>query len=188
MKFLYDFFPILLFFISYKFYDIYVATAVAIVASFVQVGWFWIRHRRIERMHLITLALITILGGATLLLHDATFIKWKPTVVNWAFGLVLLGSQFIGKKPIVQRMMETNIKLTTDHIWTRLNLSWVIFFIALGFINLYVAFNFDENTWVNFKLFGMFGITFLFVIAQSMYLMRYMVPESESDEVENLKP
>ncbi len=187
MKLLYDFFPILLFFISYKFFDIYVATGVAIVASFVQVGWFWVQHRRVENMHLITLALIAVLGGATLLLHDDTFIKWKPTVVNWAFGLAFLGSQFIGKKPIVQRMMETNIKLTTDHIWTRLNLTWALFFIILGFVNLYVAFNFDTDTWVNFKLFGMLGITFLFVIAQSVYLMRYMVPEDESEsKVEKL--
>ena len=98
MKFFFDLFPILLFFITFKLYDIYVATAVAILASVTQVGFVWQRHHRVENMHLVTLALIIILGGATLLLHDETFIKWKPTVVNWAFAVMFLGSQFIGKK------------------------------------------------------------------------------------------
>lgn len=184
MKFLFDFFPILLFFIAYKAYDIYVATAVAIVASFIQVGWFWLQQRRVEKMHVITLLLIVVLGGATLVLQDEAFIKWKPTVVNWLFGLVFLGSQFIGKKTIVQRMMDGSVTLP-DHIWPRLNVAWAVFFISLGFLNLYVAFSghYDTDTWVNFKMFGMIGLTFLFIIAQAFYIGRY-IKEPESDNPE----
>lgn len=173
MKFLFDFFPIFLFFVAYKVYDIYVATAVAILASFVQVGWFWLQHRRFEKMHLITLALMVVFGGATLLLQDETFIKWKPSVVNWLFGLVFLGSHFIGDKPIVQRMMESNIELPQP-IWIRLNMAWGVFFILLGGVNLYVAYHFDTDTWVNFKLFGLMGLTFLFIIVQALYLSRHI--------------
>lgn len=180
MKFLYDFFPILLFFLTYKFFDIFVATATIIIASLVQTGWFWVQHRRVENMHLITLVLVVILGGATLLLHDEVFIKWKPTIVNWLFALVFLGSQFLSEKNLLQRMMETHITVTSKHVWIRLNMGWILFFTAMGFINLYVAFNFDTNTWVNFKLFGMMGLTFLFVIAQGFYLARYVV--SDEDE------
>ncbi|ALP53412.1 septation protein A [Candidatus Tenderia electrophaga] len=178
MKFLFDFFPILLFFIAYKAYDIYVATAVAIVASFIQVGWLWLQHRRVEKMHVITLLLIVVLGGATLALQDPTFIMWKPSLVNWAFALVFVGSHFIGKKTIVQRMMEKNVALP-GHIWPRLNIAWSVFFVFIGFLNLYVAYNFDEATWVNFKLFGMIGLTFVFIIAQAFFIGRYMKePES----------
>jgi len=179
MKFFYDFFPVLLFFIAYKVYDIYVATAVAMVAACVQVGAFWLHYRRFENMHLVTLALIIFLGGATLLLHDETFIKWKPTAVNWAFALVFLGSQFIGKKNLIQRIMENHITVTTAQVWTRLNIGWIIFFFTMGLLNLYVAFNFDTNTWVNFKLFGMLGLTFVFILIQGFYLARYLVPEEE---------
>jgi intracellular septation protein len=183
MKFLFDFFPILLFFIAYKAYDIYVATAVAIVASFVQVGWFWLQYRRVEKMHVITLLLIVVLGGATLIFQDDAFIKWKPTVVNWLFGVTFLGSQFIGKKPIVQRMMESNVELPA-HIWPRLNLAWSVFFIFLGAINLYVAFSghFSTDTWVDFKLFGMFGLTIVFIVGQTFFLGRYVKEPADSGE------
>lgn len=179
MKFFYDFFPILLFFIAYKIYGIYVATAVAIVASFVQVCFSWLKNRRVENMHIATLVLITLLGGATLLLRDETFIKWKPTIVNWLFAVVFLGSQFLSKKTLIQRMMENSFTLNAEHIWIRLNIIWIIFFTAMGFINLYVAFNFDTNTWVNFKLFGMMGLTFIFVLGQGFYLSRYIVVEED---------
>jgi len=182
MKFLFDFFPILLFFIAYKAYDIYVATAVAIIAAFIQVGWFWLQFRRFEKMHVITLLLITVLGGATLLLQDPNFIKWKPTVVNWLFGVVFIGSQFIGKKTIVQRMMEASVELPAA-IWTKLNLAWAVFFIFLGFLNLYVAFSghYDMDAWVNFKMFGMIGLTFVFIIGQAFFIGRYIKePETEN--------
>lgn len=187
MKFLFDFFPILLFFIAYKLYDIYVATATAIIASFLQVGVVWIQHRRVEKMHLITLLLIVVLGGATLLLHDETFIKWKPTVVNWAFAVTFLGSQFVSNKNLVQRMMDEHIKVTSEVVWKYLNLGWVTFFITMGLVNLYVAFHYDTNTWVNFKLFGMMGLTFLFVIIQGIYLSQYVVPDPD-DETQTTRP
>ena len=184
MKFIHDFFPILLFFVAYKLYGIYTATAVAIAASFVQVGWFWFRHRRFENMHLITLALLVVFGGLTLVLQDETFIKWKPTVINWLFGLVFLGSQFIGKKTIVERMMSANIQLPAMH-WPRINLAWVGFFIFLGFVNMYVMYNFDTDTWVNFKLFGMTGLTLAFVLAQGLYLARIMRDEPATETIRN---
>lgn len=173
MKVLFDFFPIVLFFIAYKFQGIYVATAIAIVASFIQVGLYWLKHHRVENMHLVTLVLIVVFGGLTLGLQDEAFIKWKPSVVNWLFGIVFLGSQFIGKKNIVERMMSSAITLP-DTIWPRLNMAWSVFFIALGFANMYVMYNFDTDTWVDFKLFGMMGLTLAFLVAQGIYLARYI--------------
>lgn len=186
MKFLFDFFPILLFFIAYKVYDIYVATAVAIAASFIQVGWFWLQNRRVEKMHVITLVLMVVLGGATLLLHDEAFIKWKPSVVNWLFGAVFIGSQFIGKKPIVQRMMEASVELP-QKVWNQLNSAWALFFIAMGFLNLYVAYNFDTDTWVNFKMFGMLGLTFLFILGQAFFIGRYVKEPEQQNPATNDK-
>lgn len=178
MKLLFDLFPVLLFFLAYKLQGIYVATAVAIVASFAQVGWFWWRHRRVESMHLITLGLVTVLGGATLWLQNEEFFKWKPTVVNWLFGAALLGSQFIGRKTLVERMMGTAITLPAA-IWQRLNLSWATFFILLGGANLYVVRHFDTDTWVNFKMFGMIGLTLAFMVAQALYLARHVQTEPD---------
>lgn len=188
MKLLFDFFPILLFFIAYKVWDIYAATAVAIAASVVQVGAHWWRHRRLENMHLVTLGLVVVLGGATLLLHDNRFIMWKPTLVNWLFALAFLGSHFIGEKTLVQRIMGGQISLPAP-VWNRLNWSWVVFFLLLGAANLYVAFYFApelaaeerEAIWVNFKLFGMMGLTFAFIIAQALYMARYMRDPTEKE-------
>lgn len=176
MKLLFDFLPIILFFIAYKAYDIYTATAVAIVASVLQVGALWLRHRRVERMHLVTLALIGVLGGATLFLHNEAFIKWKPTAVNWAFAVAFLGSQFIGRRPLIARMLDGNITLP-EAVWRRLNIGWVSFFTAMGVANLYVVYNFSTDFWVNFKLFGMLGLTVAFVIGQAFYLARHLEPE-----------
>ena len=186
MKFLYDFFPIVLFFIAYKTYDIYIATGVIIVASCLQVGYSWTKNRKVEKMHLVTLALVLVLGGATILLQDENFIKWKPTVVNWLFAAAFLGSHFIGNRTIIQRMLDKNISLPSL-IWPRLNMLWTGFFVLMGIANLYVAFYFapelsaEERTdlWVDFKLFGMMGLTFLFVILQDLYLARY-IKESET--------
>lgn len=173
MKLLFDFFPIFLFFIAFKLYDIYVATAVAIVGTFVQVGFSWFKYRKVEPMHLLTLGIIVVFGGLTLYLQDEMFIKWKPTVINWLFGIAFLGSQWIGEKPFIERMMSANLTLP-DVVWRRLNLGWAAFFLVLGTVNLFVVYSFDTATWVNFKLFGMLGLTIAFVIAQSFYLTRYM--------------
>lgn len=179
MKLLFDFFPIILFFVAYKFYGIYAATAVAIAATIIQVAYTWFKHRKIEKMHWVTMILIVVMGGLTLYLQDEQFIKWKPTIINWAFGLAFLGSQFFGEKPFVERMMSSEINLPSP-VWTRLNLSWACYFVTLGFVNLYVIFNYDTDTWVNFKLFGMLGLTISFVIVQALYISKYL-PDTEPD-------
>jgi intracellular septation protein len=173
MKLLFDFLPILLFFIAYKLADIYVATAVLIAVTLAQVGWIWLRQRRVEKIPLFTAGLVLVLGGATLILHDPIFVKWKPTVVNWLFSIAFLGSCFIGQKPLLERMMGGQLELPAP-IWVKLTLAWAAFFFAMGLANLYVAFNFDENTWVNFKLFGMLGLTLVFVLAQAAYMSRHI--------------
>jgi len=180
MKFLFDFFPIILFFVAYKVYDIYVATLVAIAASLLQVGFYWFRHRRFESMHIVTLVTVLIMGGATLLLHDERFIKWKPTIINWLFAGAFLVSQFIGGRPIIARLMGTRISLPRA-VWGRLNVMWTAFFVFLGATNLYVVYHYDTDTWVNFKLFGMMGLTLLFVIAQGFYLARHLVPGAKTN-------
>jgi intracellular septation protein len=181
MKLLFDLFPVLLFFAAYKLYDIYVATAVAITAGLLQVGYVWLRHRRIEKTHVATAVLLVVFGGLTLALRDETFIKWKPTILDWLFAAVFLGSQFVGtRKPLVQRMMSGTVTVP-EPIWERLNGLWVSFFVVMGVLNLVVVYNFDTDTWVNFKLFGMLGLTLAFVVAQAFYLARHMVPESTTD-------
>lgn len=178
MKLLFDFFPVILFFIAYKVYGIYVATGVIILASFAQVGWLWWRHGRVERMPLITAGLLLLFGGATLLLQDETFVKWKPTVANWLFALAFLGSRWFSGKTLIEHMMGASIELP-DTVWQRLNLAWVLFFLSMGLINLYVAYTFSTDLWVDFKLFGMLGLTLVFVIGQGIYLARYFKPEAE---------
>lgn len=173
MKLLFDFLPIVVFFLTFKLYDIYTATAVAIAASILQVGLLWLRYRTVERMHLITLVMIVVLGGATLILHDELFIKWKPTAINWAFAMVFLVSPWFMKKPLIQMMMEKGVSLS-DAIWQRLNLIWVAFFIVMGCANWYVFTYFDTNTWVNFKLFGTLGLTLLFVLLQAAFLSKHI--------------
>ena len=187
MKFLYDLFPLLLFFAAFKFYDIYVATGAAIAASFLQVGYFWFKHRRFETMHLVTLAVIAVFGGLTLALHDDTFIKWKPTLVYWILAGLMFGSQWFGNKTLIERMMSGQIALPA-FVWRRLNLSWGIFFALLGVANIYVAFYYGlelsaevrRNIWVDFKVFGSFGLTLAFAIAQAFFMAKYVQDTPES--------
>jgi len=174
MKLLYDFFPILFFFLAYKFFNIYVATGVAIAATLVQVGVSWITTRRVPPMQLVTMVIIVIFGGLTLYLHDEQFIKWKPTVINWLFGGAFLASQVFGKRTAIEHLMGANLTLPGP-VWRRLNLAWVGFFLCLGGANLYVMHYFDLDAWVNFKLFGMLGLTVGFIILQTVWLSRYMV-------------
>jgi intracellular septation protein len=181
MKLLVDFFPIVLFFAAYKMADIYVATLAAMVGAVLQVGYTWLRTRRFETMHLVSLVLIVVFGGATWFLRDPTFIKWKPTVLNWLFAVVFLGSQWIGNAPIIQRMMGSQLELPAV-IWRRLNLAWTLYFVVIGGVNLYVAFNYEESVWVNFKLFGMLGLTFAFVLLQSFFLAKHMPAEAPSKD------
>lgn len=199
MKLLIDFLPIVIFFIVYKFAPesieaispllnteqiqqltdmpaIVLATAVLIPATMLQILYTKLKTGKVENMHLVTLALVVVMGGATVILQDKTFIQWKPTVVNWLFAVAFLGSQFIGEKTILERMMGQNLELPKA-AWKTLNYAWISFFILSGIANLYVAYNFSEDIWVNFKLFGLLGLTFVFIIAQSFYLYRFMNPE-----------
>jgi intracellular septation protein len=184
MKLLFDLFPVILFFIAYKLVDIYVATGAAIVATFAQIAWLKLRGKPVDRMLWISLAIIVVMGGATLLLHDPTFIKWKPTVLYWVFALVLLGASLFFRKNLIRTMMQQQIDLP-DSVWARLNLSWVAFFAFMGVANLYVAYNYPENTWVNFKLFGGMGLMLVFVVAQGLLLSRHVqhpAPAQKADE------
>lgn len=174
MKLLLDFFPVAIFFAVYHYTkDMILATAILIPATLVQVGIIWFKTRKIEKMHIVTLVLIIVMGGATVLLQDKTFIQWKPTVVNWLFAAAFLGSYFIGNKPLIQRMLGSQIELTQP-LWNKLNAYWSIFFIAMGAVNIFVFSYFSEEAWVNFKLFGMLGLTLVFIIAQGVWLTRHI--------------
>lgn len=176
MKLFFDFFPIILFFVAYKFFGIYVATATAIGATFAQIGWVWVTRRKVEPMLWISLVIIVVFGGATLLLRDDVFIKWKPTVLYWLFAGVLVLSQALFKKNLIAAMMRQQISLP-EPVWKNLNLSWAGFFALMGAANLYVASTFSTDTWVNFKLFGSLGLMVLFVILQGLMLSKYIDKE-----------
>ena len=171
MKPLFEFFPIILFFIAFKLYDIYVATAVVIVATIFQVAYTWFKFRKVETMQWVTLALILVMGGATIYLQDDQFIKWKLSIIEWLFGLAFLGSQFFGRKPFIERIMSANLELPSV-VWKRLNLMWALFFIGVGFINLYVMFNFNTDDWVTFKTFVVPGLMVVFILLQMLYLYK----------------
>ncbi len=171
-KLLYDYFPILCFFVAYKLYGIYTATAVTMAAAFLQVSIDWLKYHRFDKLHLITLALILLMGSATLISHDDIFIKWKPSLIYWLFAALLLGSQFIGSKPLMSRLLSEQVQLPKK-IWTHINVSWGIFFAAMGVANVYVVYHYDTDTWVNFKLFGTLGLTLVFCIAQGFYVARH---------------
>jgi len=177
VKFLFDLFPVLLFFIAFKFADIYVATAVAIGATVLQVGILAVLKRKIDTMLWVSLAIIVVFGGATLALHDETFIKWKPTVLYWMFATVLAGSVLLFRRNLMRLMLGDKVQLP-DPVWARLNWSWVGFFAAMGAVNLGVAMNFTTDQWVNFKLFGATGLLLLFVIGQAFFLARHVKDEN----------
>jgi intracellular septation protein len=185
MQLLFDFLPIIAFFATYKLAGIYTATGVLIVAVILQsvVQWFW--KRKLNKMHLISAGLVMVFGGLTLAIHDKTFIMWKPTIVNWLFGAGFLASQLkaFGGKPMVRRLMssaEAGVDLS-DSSWRHLNLMWVAYFIILGIANLIVFRNFDEDTWVNFKLFGMLGLTVVFIVIQGMWIASKAQPDKEPE-------
>ena len=173
MKFLFDFFPLALFFVAWSFYDIFVATAAAIAATILQVAWMWLRHRRVDKTLWITLAIMMVFGGLTLAFRDPTFIMLKPTVLYWTFAAVLVGAQaFVGKN-LIRIMMEKQISLP-DAIWGKLNASWAGFFAVMGALNLYIALTFSEEIWVKFKVFGGIGLMLLFVVLQALMLARHV--------------
>ena len=206
MKFLLDFFPVVLFFIVYKFYGdlppqlvesanqlpfvsvdpkepkdaIYFATLTIILATIVQNISHWFVFKKLEKMHIISLGILIIFGSMTLALKDPLFIKWKVSIFNWVFATVIIGSQFIGKKPLIERMMAHAIEVPKN-IWKNINFTWGIFFALVGVVNIYVAYNYSEETWVDFKLFGILGMTIVFMIAQGIYLAKHAVID-DADE------
>ncbi len=177
MKQLLEFIPIILFFIAFKFYDIYVATGVVMAATLVLVAYSWLKYRKVETMQWVTLGLVIVMGGATIYLQNELFIKWKLSIIEWLFGVVFLASQFVGKKPIVERMMGASITLPAS-IWKKLNIIWSLFFISVGFVNLYVMYNFPTDDWVTFKTFGVPGLMVIFIVLQMVFLYKY-IPEPE---------
>ena len=175
MKFLLDFFPVILFFVAYKLSDIFVATGVAIGATILQIGYVLLRGRKVTGMQWASLFIIGIFGGATLLLRDETFIKWKPTVLYWLAGVSFLVALAFGKN-LVKAVMAEGLELP-EPVWTKLCIAWGLFFLFKGTLNLYVAYAFPTDTWVNFKLFGGMGLMLLFVIAQALWLSKYLPDE-----------
>ena len=178
MKFFFDFFPVILFFVAYKVTDIFVATGVAIAATIAQIAWVLVRGKKVTGMQWTSLVIIVVFGGATLLLRDETFIKWKPTALYWLAGVVFLGALAF-KQNLVKGVMGEGIELP-EPVWFKLAVAWGVFFLFKGTLNLWVAYNFSTETWVNFKLFGGMGIMLAFVIAQAMWIARYLPDEEKA--------
>jgi intracellular septation protein len=171
MKFFIDLLPVIIFFVVYKYTDIFYATFSAIIVSIFLAIITYLIKKKIEKMVLINTLLITILGGLTILLKDNTFIMWKPTAIYWLFALVLIVSQLLFKKNLMKQMLGKQVTLQ-DHAWNHISMNVIIFMIGIGILNLYVAFNFDENTWVNFKLFGITFLLFIFMIYLAIYISK----------------
>ncbi len=210
MKFLLDFFPVVLFFIAYKFFGdippqfiepvnslpfvnidpneskdgIYFATLVIILATIVQNVGHFLLFKKVEKIHIISLGILLIFGSMTLAFKDPLFIKWKVSIFNWVFALVIIGSQFIGEKPLIERMMSHALDVPKK-IWTQVNFIWGLFFALVGIVNIYIAYNYSEEFWVDFKLFGVLGMTFVFMIAQGIYLAKHALPDEENSQENN---
>jgi intracellular septation protein len=183
MKFLFEFLPILAFFIAFKTFDIYVATGVAIAITVLQMVWLKIKNQPITKMQIFNFLIILVFGSLTIFLHDKTFIMIKPTILYWSFALALAMSFYLFKKNLIQMVLGKEVKLKDDTdatIWSKVNLSWVIYFAVLGLLNLYVAYNFTEETWVNFKL-STIGLLVVFIVSQGLWLSKYIqTDESEA--------
>ena len=216
MKILLDFLPIILFFTTFKYAEankewaarfasehfgfivsggvvgvaeapVLLSTVVVIVATFTQIALMLARGKKIDMMLWVSLALVVVLGGATIWFHNETFIKWKPSVLYWAMGLAFLVSQALFGKNLLKALMGEQLELP-GAIWQRLNLAWIGFFALMGLLNLYVAYNFSTATWVDFKLFGGMGLMLLFTLAQGLYLSRHMKPEAAPAEASSEPP
>ncbi len=180
MQVITDLLPVILFFVAYKQAGIFTATAVAIVTTLVLMLYAKLRHGKIEKMLMINGAVITVLGGITLLLHDKTYIMWKPTVLYWICALALLISRYFYQKNLIEQMLG-NLLAPPKAMWDKLNLAWVVFLLLLSVLNLYVAYHYSEADWVNFKLFGVTALMFAFMIGQ-VYLLKahWKTPEDET--------
>lgn len=182
MKQFFDFFPVLVFVaVYYVSKDMILATKLLIGASALQIAGYWLWKRKVEKLHLWTFAILAVMGGMTIALNDKTFIMWRPTIVNWVFAVVFLGSQFVGKRNLVRILVEGFLKQAPhlrlslpDNRWLPLNLTWVTFFILLGGVNLFVVYNFDDDTWVTYKMVGQTLLNMTFLITQFVYLSRFI--------------
>ena len=181
MKLLIDFFPIALFFAVFKLWGIYPATAVAIVATIVQIAYLRFKLGKVEPMQWVSLGVIVLFGGATLLAQDEIFIKWKPTVLYWLMGAALLVGQLLLRKNLIKSLMGGQVQLP-DHAWNTLNWAWSGYFAAMGGLNLWIAYHFDTDTWVNFKMFGGLGLMLLFILAQAVYMSRFMQEKPQDSQ------
>ncbi|HVY66899.1 MAG TPA: septation protein A [Gammaproteobacteria bacterium] len=169
MQLLFDFFPLIVFFVAYRLFDVYVATAAIMIAMAVQVAYQWVRHRKVNTMLLVSALLVAIFGGITLMLRNPLFIQWKVTVVNWLFALAFLGSQIFSEKTLTQRVMGHAIELEPA-LWRQLNTIWVLNFAVIGALNLFVMYNYDEATWVYFKSWGMIGLSLITALGQAIWI------------------
>lgn len=182
MAFLYELFPVVLFFLAFKIYGIYVATIVGIVATFVQMLGQRLWTGSFDKKQAITFFVFLFFGGMTLYFHNPIFVKWKPTIVFWVFAFMLLVTQHFSHKPLMQRMMEPGLEgkaLVPSLAWSRINRLWAVFFAVLGLINLWVAYQCTNDAWVNFKFYGITSALLLMSIAQAVYLMKFTTKESE---------
>lgn len=198
MKLLFDLFPVILFFVTFKYYGsnpegaadlvgsllgsavidvkqapILLATIVVIVATMAQIAWVHFRHGKVDKMLWVSLALVTVFGGMTLIFQDETFIKWKPTILYWVFAGTMAFSALVLKKNPIKAMLGEQMTLP-EPVWDKVNLSWIAFFLFMGALNLIVAFNFSTDIWVDFKLFGGMGLLLLFVLGQGLMLSKYV--------------
>ena len=208
MKLLLDFLPLILFFVTFRFADgsketaaafatehfgfmvsggkvgpdeapVLLATLVVMLATLAQAAFLKLRGKKIDLMLWISLTLVVVLGGATIWFHNETFIKWKPSGLYWVMALALLGSEKLFGRNLLKQMLGKDLELP-DPVWSRLNLAWVLFFAAMGGLNLYVAYNFPTSTWANFKAFGTTGLVLLFTLAQGLYMSRHLPPEDSA--------
>lgn len=177
MQLLFDFLPLIAFFAAYAIYDLYVATATIMVVIALQIAYQWFRHRKVNKMLLISGVLVWVFGGITLILRDPDFIKWKVTVVNWLFAGAFLGSQLFGPKTFIERLMG-HVATLEPRLWRQLNILWVVNFAVLGALNLYVMYNFDEQIWVYFKTWGMIGLSLLMAVGQALWISSHATDNS----------
>ncbi len=177
MSFLLELIPVILFFVAYKLAGIYVATGVAIATSLLQISWRLVHKQKVDAMMWVTLALVTVFGGATLISHNDTFIKWKVSVLYWAYALALIISESLLGKNLLKMLLGKQMALPAQ-IWRNLNRSWAAFFGLVGVLNIYIAYHFTTDQWVNFKLFGTTGLMVVFIVLQGILIGRYVEDES----------
>ncbi len=174
------FLPVVVFFVTYKLYDFFIATSALIVVSALELLYNLVQKKQVNRMQMVTFLLLLVFGGATLYFRDTIFLQWKVTIVYWLFAFILIVTQLIGSKPLIQYMLEKDLRLKQS-IWLKVNFAWFVFFTSMGGLNLYVFKNYSEDTWVNFKLFGLMGLTIAFVITQGIYLFKHSQPKQTNE-------